>query len=318
MALIPLVVIVGPTASGKTRLAVDTALRYGGEVVSADSMQIYKGMDIGTAKPSLSEMRGVRHHMIDVVGPDENFSVADYVGSAREAIEDINARGKPAIVAGGTGLYVDSLISNTHFSPEEESDPRLRAELREKAGRKGGQALLGELAQFDPECAARLHPRDLGRIIRAIEVYRLTGVTMTESQRRSRLAPKLYDCCRIGLRFADRQVLYERINRRVDEMFAAGLEYEAKGLLDRYGARSLTSMQAIGYKELARYFEGEISLEEASETIKRGTRRYAKRQMTWFGREASTNWIEADDEYANICKQAFSFIDNSGLLCYNR
>jgi tRNA dimethylallyltransferase len=318
MALIPLVVIVGPTASGKTKLAVDTALLYGGEVVSADSMQIYKGMNIGTAKPSRAEMRGVRHHMIDVVGPDENFSVADYVKMAREAIEDINSRGKLAIVAGGTGLYVDSLVTNTRFSQDAASDPALRAEKRRKAELEGGQSLLDELAAYDPDSAARLHPRDVGRIIRAIEVYELTGVTMTETLRRSRLAPGLYDCRRIGLRFADRQALYDRINRRVDEMFSAGLEAEARGLLEEYGEKTLTSMQAIGYKELAKYFDGGITLAEAEETIKQGTRRYAKRQMTWFGRDEATCWIEAGDEYSNICKHAFSFIDNSGLLCYNR
>ena len=302
---IPLVAVVGPTASGKTKLAVEIALRFGGEVVSADSMQVYRRMDIGTAKPTPEEMRGVPHHMIDVADPWESFSVAGYVQMARNAVADIHARGKLPVVAGGTGLYVDSLLNNIRFGEEAPRDDALREELQEQARRDGGEALLEMLRAFDPGTAARLHPHNLGRIIRAIEVYRVSGVTMTEQQRRSRLEPSPYRAVRIGLGFPDRSALYERINRRVDAMVAAGLADEVRSLLATPGVRGSTAMQAIGYKEIARAVDGETTLRQAEEAVKLGTRRYAKRQMTWFGRDRSVIWLDAQgtkDE--NICKLA--------------
>jgi tRNA dimethylallyltransferase len=271
-------------------------------------------MDIGTAKPSPQEMRGVPHHMLDIASPDENFSVADFTAMARPIIAKIYARGRLPIVAGGTGLYVDSLVYNIAFSAGAPRDDGLRARLREKNEKEGGQALLAELAALDPECAAGLHPNNTGRIIRAIEVCTLTGVTMTETQRRSRERQPLYRCCRIGLGFADRAKLYSRIDRRVDSMLAAGLESEAKGLLSRFGGRGLTSMQAIGYKEFGPYFAGEVTLEETAELIKRETRRYAKRQLTWFRKNTDTVWLEASDRYEIICEHMFAVIDKSGLL----
>lgn len=289
---IPLLVIGGPTASGKTRLAAELALHCGGEVVSADSMQIYRGMEIGTAKPTPEETLGVPHHLMDFVEPGQSFSVADYVALARETVGDIHSRGRLPVLAGGTGLYIRSLITNTQFT-EADSDPALRAELAQRAAREGTDALMRELRSFDPESAQRIEPRNLPRLIRAIEMYRTTGVTMTEHLRRSRLAPSPYRVCFLCLGFRDRERLYERINRRVDEMFRRGLVEEARELLETPGGA--TAMQAIGYKELLPYFRGEISLREAQDTIKRETRRYAKRQLTWFRREEQARWLFVDD-----------------------
>ena len=289
---ISLLVIGGPTASGKTRLAAELALHCGGEVVSADSMQIYRGMEIGTAKPTPEETLGVPHHLMDFVEPGQSFSVADYVALARETVGDIHSRGPLPVLAGGTGLYIRSLITNTQFT-EADSDPVLRAELAQRAAREGTDALMRELRSFDPESAQRIEPRNLPRLIRAIELYRTTGVTMTEHLRRSRLAPSPYRVCFLCLGFRDRERLYERINRRVDEMFRRGLVEEARELLETPGGA--TAMQAIGYKELLPYFRGEISLREAQDTIKRETRRYAKRQLTWFRREEQARWLFVDD-----------------------
>lgn len=315
---IPLAVVIGPTASGKTRLAVELALRFGGEVVSADSMQIYRGMDIGTAKPGPEERRGVPHHMIDIADPAQPFSVADYVRMAAAVIRQIDARGRLPILAGGTGLYVDSLLQNLQYDRSAPHDEALRQALRARAAREGGEALLRELAVFDPETAAVLPPADLGRIIRAIEVYRLSGVPMSEMKRRARQTPSPYRAVKIGLGFADRAALYARIDRRVDEMMAAGLLGEVENLLARPGVEGATAMQAIGYKELARHLAGEISLPEAVEQIKRGTRRYAKRQMTWFRREESVHWLDAGRHTPeNICSQAGDVLDKSALSCYN-
>jgi tRNA dimethylallyltransferase len=313
MALIPLVVIAGPTATGKTRLAIDIAIKYNGEVVSADSMQIYRGMDIGTAKPTAQEMRGVPHHMIDIVDPGVCFSVADYVAQAKEVIADIHARGRLTVVAGGTGLYISSLVNNIDFTVDER-DEALRAQLRETAAREGGQALLDLLAAFDPESASRLHPNNLGRVIRAIEVYQTTGLTMTELQKKSRELPPAYRCCKLGLFYNDRAALYDKINSRVDQMLEAGLVEEAASLMKMPDAENFTSMQAIGYKELAAYLGGTVSLQDAVDQIKRGTRRYAKRQMTWFRRDEEIHWVEASNKYENICKQAYEMIDKCALL----
>jgi tRNA dimethylallyltransferase len=313
MVLIPLVVIVGPTASGKTRLAVDVALKYNGEVVSADSMQIYRGMNIGTAKPTVQEMRGVPHHMIDIADPTQSFSVADYVAQAKTVIEDIHARGRLPVLAGGTGLYISSLVNNIDFGKTQRDD-NLRAQLREKASSEGGQALLDILSTFDPLSAARLHPNNTGRIIRAIEVYMITGSTMTELQKRSRELPAAYNCCKLGLFYDDRSLLYDKINARVDSMLLSGLLLEAEKLLKMPDTAKSTSMQAIGYKELAEYLAGASGLVETVELIKRGTRRYAKRQMTWFRRDEEICRIDAGGEYENICKQAYKIIDKWSAL----
>lgn len=296
MQKIPLLVIGGPTASGKTKLAVELALRQNGEVVSADSMQIYKGMQIGTAKPTLQEMQGVPHHLMGFAEPGQSFSVAEYVDLAKAKIQEIYERGKLPVLAGGTGLYIRSLISNTRFS-QAENDSALREELAARARQEGPESLLQELASFDPESAARIDPRNLPRLIRAIELYRTTGVTMTEHLKNSRLEPSPYQVCFLCLNFRDRSKLYERINLRVDEMLEQGLLTEAEQVLNQ--PNGATALQAIGYKELLPYFRGEVSLEQAAETIKQETRRYAKRQITWFKREEQLHWLFVDD-YPNF------------------
>ncbi|WP_283606582.1 tRNA (adenosine(37)-N6)-dimethylallyltransferase MiaA [Faecalispora anaeroviscerum] len=289
---IPLLVVGGPTASGKTRLAAEVALRHHGEVVSADSMQIYRGMEIGTAKPTPEETLGVPHHLMGFVEPGQSFSVADYVSLAKETVEAIHSRGHLPVLAGGTGLYIRSLITNTQFT-EADNDPALRAALLERAEREGTDGLMQELRSFDPESAERIEPRNLPRLIRAIELYRVTGVTMTEHLRRSRMQPSPYRVCFLCLGFRDRAKLYERIDLRVDEMFRRGLVEEARELLET--PSGATAMQAIGYKELLPFFRGEIPLAEAQDTIKRETRRYAKRQLTWFRREEQAHWLFVDD-----------------------
>lgn len=311
---IPLLVVEGPTAVGKTRLAVELALRYGGEVVSADSMQIYRGMDIGTAKPSAAEMRNVAHHMINVVDPWENYSVADYVAAAKCSIAEIRGRGRLPILAGGTGLYIRSLTRNLVFT-QTKRDDALREKLREEARRDGGEALLSRLSIVDPEAAASLHPNDIGRIIRALEVNATASMTMRQLRERSMSEPSPYDCRTIGLSCADRSVLYERINRRVDEMIGAGLAGEVKRLLADARVRASTAMQAIGYKEMAACLDGTCTLTQAAEEIKRGTRRYAKRQMTWFRRDDDVRWFDTDtSSFEIISRQIFDFIDKCGLL----
>jgi tRNA dimethylallyltransferase len=309
---IPLLAVMGPTASGKTKLAVALARRYGGEVVSADSMQIYRGMDIGTAKPDAGEMQGVPHHLLDVADPGERFSVADYVRLAAASIREIRARGRLPIVAGGTGLYIASLLDNLTFD-ETGEDPALRARLRAEAREKGGQALLDRLAAFDPACAAKLHPNNLNRIIRAIEVYETSGVTMTRLQADSRRSPSPYDPCVLGLFYSDRSALYERIDRRVDAMLADGLADEVRRLQAAFGP---TAMQAIGYKEIAAALRGETSMEEAAELVRRGTRHYAKRQMTWFKRDERVRWIDCWDvsggrvrPFGDIFRDACAIVD---------
>lgn len=318
MEQIPVIAVVGPTASGKTRLAVELALHYDGEVVSADSMQLYRDMTIGTAQPMAEEMRGVPHHLVGVRDPAVPCSVAEYVAMAKACIADIHARGKVSVVVGGTGLYVDSLLLGRTFE-ETRRDDALRARLRQEAAEQGGEALLSRLAAFDPETAARLHPHNLSRIIRAIEVYETDGVTMSELQRRSQQTPSPYRTCKIGLCFADRAVLYAKIDARVDAMLAAGLLEEARALYARVDVRNSTAMQAIGYKELAAYLRGDCALEQAVEELKRATRRYAKRQLTWFRRAGDVCWIEADmGNFEIIDKQAINSIDKSGVLCYNK
>ncbi len=289
---IPLVVLLGPTASGKTALAVWLAQRFGGEVVSADSMQIYKRMDIATAKPSKEEMGGIPHHLLDFLEPSVSFSVADYTSLAHQTIREIHERGNLPIMAGGTGLYIDSVVNNISFT-EIATDETLRRELNRLAEEKGSVYLLEQLRGFDPALAEKLHPNNLPRIIRAIEVYRLTGVTMSEHQRQSRLQPSPYQAVLLGLNFRDRQKLYARIDARVDQMLEAGLLAEAKEILSDPALK--TAAQAIGYKELRGYFDGKETLAEAAEKIRQESRRYAKRQLTWFRKNPAIDWLYVDD-----------------------
>lgn len=308
---IPVVAVVGPTASGKSRLAVDIALRKNGEVISADSMQIYKGMNIGTAKPALEEMCGVPHHLIDFADISQPFSVANYVALASECITELDTRGKLPVIAGGTGLYIRSLLNNIQFT-DDDKDEILRKELAQKAAQEGAEALLDELKSFDPESAERIHPNNIGRIIRAIEIFRTTGITMTEQNIRSKQKPTPFNACVIGLDFKDRQILYDRINRRVDQMMSDGLLQEAKEVLSKPGSQ--TALQAIGYKELLPYFNAECTLEVAIEKIKQESRHYAKRQLTWFRRDEDIHWIMIDDaiNFDAITEEAIRIIDLKG------
>ena len=289
-----ILVIVGPTASGKTRMAVELAQRHNGEVISADSMQIYRTMDIGTAKPTKEEMGGIPHHMIDVADPEEDFSVARYVEMAARCVDDVLERGKLPIVAGGTGLYIDSLLSGRTFAPFS-PDSALRGELERELAEKGGQAMLEALAQVDPEAAQRLHPNDHKRIIRALEVYRSTGKTITQHNRETQAIPPRYNALTIGLAFQDRQAMWRRIDQRVDEMVAAGLEDEVRRLLTSGISPKCTAMQAIGYKEFTQALSGEMTWQEAADVVKLRSRQYAKRQLTWFGRNPNTRWVRWDD-----------------------
>ena len=287
-----LMAVAGPTASGKTALAVQLALHFNGEVVSNDSMQIYKGMDIATAKPTEEEMQGIPHHLIGFAEPDEIFSVAKYCESAKKIIEDIRSRGKTAVLVGGTGLYYSSLVDNIEFLPEE-TDFEYREQLKKRAETDGVQSLLDELSAIDPEAASRLHPNNLGRIIRALEIYRTTGKTITEQNELSRVNGSDFETVSVCLDARDRQFLYDRINRRVDIMTENGLVEEARMFFENPLGR--TAKQAIGYKELNPYFEGEKSLGECIDNLKMQTRRYAKRQLTWFRRDERMNFIYIDD-----------------------
>lgn len=290
---IPLIVVAGPTASGKTRLAIDIAKHFNGEIISADSMQIYKYMDIGTAKPTAAERAECPHHLIDFVEPDAEFSVADYTELAHKVIGDIYSRGRMPVMCGGTGLYINSVVNDVTFG-EMESDNDLRQELRAIADTEGNEKLIDILSQFDPVSAKRLHPNNVRRVIRAIEFYRLTGIPISEHQEmtkqvESRYAPVMFCIDH------DREILYNRINMRVDIMFRDGLVDEVKKLLDMGYTKDLNSMKGIGYKELIDYFNGEYSIDEAKDTIKQGTRRYAKRQLTWFRRDNRIIMLSPED-----------------------
>ena len=279
---IPLIICAGPTASGKTALSVELALRLNGEIVSADSMQIYKYMDIGTAKPSLEERRGIPHHLMDFVEPTEDYSLADYAAAAHEAIKDIYSRGKLPIMVGGTGLYIDTVADNIRLESPGENE-ELRQKLTKLAAENGNGFVHDMLEKIDPESYEKLHENDLKRVIRAIEIYELTGRTIGDYNRESRNGEAIYDCKRFMIVW-DRDELYERINRRVDEMIEAGLVSETEKLLNMGLKPENTAMQAIGYKEIGEYLSGICSLEEAIENVKRESRRYAKRQISWFKR----------------------------------
>ena len=301
-----LIVVAGPTATGKTRLGIELARRLNGEIVSADSMQVYRGMDIGTAKASPEERAEAVHHLLDVADPWEDYSVSRYVHDASLVCDRLLAAGKTPIVVGGTGLYIDSLIAGREFSGRQDGDEALRRELNADYDRLGGEAMRERLRAFDPELAEKLHPADRRRIVRAIEVYRLTGRTISQHDAETRARPKRYEALRLVLNYADRADLYARIDRRVDEMLAAGLFEEVAGLLAAGLSAESTAMQAIGYKEAARALAGEISRSEAAEQIKQNSRRYAKRQLTWFGREKDAHWIiwEKQPDFDAALRQA--------------
>lgn len=297
----PVIAVVGATASGKTALGVEIAKAYGGEVVSADSMQIYQGLDIATAKPTPEEMQGIPHHLISILPPNQSFSVAEYVETARAKIKEIHEKGKLPVLVGGTGLYVDSLLDNIQF-PDIPADPVLRERLNAEAETYGRTAMRERLMACDPETAEKLHENNLRRIIRALEVYELTGIPLSEHARRSRAVPPEWDILRVGIRYADREKQYERIRLRVDRMVAAGLADEVRTEFES-GRRRTTAAMAIGYKELLGWLSGSESFDDCIARIKQETCRYAKRQCTWFRRNEQIQWITVDVD----CEMCGSF-----------
>ena len=304
----PIVCLAGPTASGKTALAVELAKELDGEVVSCDSMQVYRRMDIGTAKPSPEEMQGIPHHMIDVAEPDEDFSVSRYCAMAAPIVDDIVARGKTAIIAGGTGLYMDSLIRGNDFAPFPSTG--VREKLEAEADEVGLPAMLARLREIDPDTADRVSDRK--RILRALEVYLETGETITEHNRKTRLIPPKYTPLWLGLDFADRGELYRRIDKRVDIMLEMGLMEEIRSLLDSGIPEKCTAMQAIGYKEFVNALEGREPLSQAAEEVKKASRHYAKRQLTWFRRNPAVRWlVRSGDDDREILASARQIIRDS-------
>jgi len=306
--------VVGPTACGKTRLGVLLAHRYGGEVVSVDSMQIYRGMAIGTAAPTQEEREGVPHYMVGVADPAENWSAARFVQEADPYISDILSRGKLPVLVGGTGLYLDAVIAGRAFAPCS-GDGAVRRELYRQLEREGIGPMLAQLRRVDPDAAARLHPADHKRILRALEVYRETGRTISQHNRESRKLPPKYDPVFIGLAFRDREDMKACIDRRVDAMMAAGLPGEVRALVEAGVPRTATALQAIGYKELLPALDGERSLEEAAEEIKLHSRQYAKRQLTWLRRNPSIHWIywEKERNFSSALQIATEILTAEGL-----
>ena len=290
-----MIVITGPTATGKTALGVAVAKAVDGEVIGADSMQIYRYMDIGTAKPTPAEMDGVPHHMVDIIDPAENYSVSRYVEQATAVADDILARGRVPVVVGGTGLYIDSLVAGREFA-ENQSDPKLRSMPEQQYDEHGGEAMRAMLHSFDPDRAEKLHPADKRRIVRAIEVYLLSGDTITAHDERTKAVPKRYNAVTYALDFTDRADLYRRIDLRVDRMAVLGLFDEVRALLDRGVPDDCTAMQAIGYKEAVLALRGAMTREEALERIKQSSRQYAKRQLTWLRRDKDIRWVRWDKQ----------------------
>ena len=297
-----IICIAGPTASGKTALAVALAKELNGEVVSCDSMQVYKRMDIGTAKPTREEMQGIPHHMIDVAEPWEDFSVSRYCEMAAPIVDDIISRGKTAIIAGGTGLYMDSLIRGSAFAPFPSTGVRERLEAQADA--EGMEAMLSRLRAVDPDSAARLHLSDRKRIIRALEVFLETGETITEHNRKTQAVPPRYTPLWLGLDFSERGELYRRIDLRVGKMLEMGLIEEIQSLLDSGIPEKATAMQAIGYKEFVDALDGRCTIEEAADQVRQSSRRYAKRQLTWFRRNRRIHWIIREDSSGEILETA--------------
>lgn len=299
-----ILIILGPTASGKTDLAIQLAEHLGGEIVNADSMQVYRGMDIGTAKPSPDLRRRVPHHLIDIVAPDTNFSASDFRREAAGTIADIAKRGKKAIVVGGTGLYIRALLRGLVDSPS--SNDEVRRELEERAARLGNLAILRELAMVDPLTAAHLHHNDRIRIIRALEVFHLSGTPISRLRSSHGFSEEHYCALKIGL-LVDRRMLYERIDGRVERMIGDGLVEEVQALLEQGFSPELKAMRSIGYRQICGYLAGEYPIEEAVRLIKRDSRRYAKRQMTWFKSDEEINWVEYSDNFASIITNVIDF-----------
>ena len=308
-----IICIAGPTASGKTALAVELAKELNGEVVSCDSMQVYRRMDIGTAKPTKDEMQGIPHHMLDVADPEEDFSVSRYCAMAEPIVADILRRGKTAIIAGGTGLYMDSLIRGNAFAPFPSTG--VREALEAQADDLGMETMLARLQAIDPEAASRLHRKDRKRILRALEVYLETGQTITEHNRRTQAVPPRFHPLWLGLDFEDRADLYARIDRRVGLMLEQGLMEEIQGLLASGIPARATAMQAIGYKEFVDALEGRCTLEQAADQVRQSSRRYAKRQLTWFRRNSAMHWLTRTPETGmaeilSMARQTFRVFDN--------
>lgn len=288
-----IICIAGPTASGKTALAVELAKITNGEVVSCDSMQVYKGMDIGTAKPTKAEMQGIVHHMLDVAEPWEDFSVSRYCEMASPIVDDIVARGKTAIIAGGTGLYMDALIRGNSFAPYPSTG--MREKLEAQADSEGMESMLSLLRSIDPDAASRLHLKDRKRILRALEVYYETGETITQHNIKTQAIPPKYDPIWFALEDEDRQILYDRIDRRVEKMLEDGLLNEIRTLLESGIPEKCTAMQAIGYKEFVDALQGRSTIESATALVQQSSRHYAKRQLTWFRRNPAIHWLRHKD-----------------------
>ena len=287
-----IIVICGPTASGKTALSIELAKKINGEIISSDSMQIYKNMDIGTAKPSKEEMQGIPHHLLDFVEPNQRYSVAEFKKDAETAIEEILAKGKTPIIVGGTGLYVDSLIYGIEYQ-DIELDEKYRQELENRVEKEGLSKIYEEAQKIDPQATEKISPNDKKRILRVLEIYKATGKNKTEQEAESRKKGVKYDYIVFAINW-ERELLYERINKRVDIMIEQGLIEEVKQLLEKYDEFP-TAMQGLGYKEVVEYLQGTTSKEEMIEKIKMETRRYAKRQITWFKKNKQTIWIEPHD-----------------------
>lgn len=304
------VAVGGPTASGKTALSVALARAFDGEIINADSMQIYKNLDVGTAKPSAEERQGIPHYLLDFLPPETPYSVADFTAAADPLIRDITARGRLPLVVGGTGLYITSLLSGMAFAPEK-TDPAIRARLQARADTEGGAALYVELQRIDPDYAAQVHPNNLPRVIRALELFEATGRRMSDQRREARPAEAPYHALCLCLTCRDRAVLYSRIDRRVDEMVENGVLDEARQVYDHRDVYR-TAAQAIGYKEFFPYFEGTANLTECTERLKQATRNYAKRQLTWFRRQNDAVWLYLDEEDVteHACTLVRAFLHN--------
>ncbi len=308
-----MIVITGPTAVGKTALSIELARKIGGEIISADSMQVYKYMDIGTAKPSVAERKSVPHYLIDELTPDEEFSVAKFCELAGKYIKKISSLSKIPIVAGGTGLYINSLINNIRF-PDDTADKEYRIHLKHICDERGKAYLYDELKRTDPEAAFKIHPNDTKRIIRALEVFERTGIRMSRHAQLSCMTPPEFRFVMIGLNM-NRELLYDRINRRVDTMFEKGLVNEVRHLIKMGYSKHNTAMQGLGYKEIVWYLDGEASIAEAADLLKKNTRHFAKRQMTWFKRMTDIRWFDVDaSDDSEILNIVYNCIASTGII----